>query len=102
MAAACLAAVVLLVGLAHTPLARGFLLSRVAGHLRSQGIDFSADRLVYNLLTLSVWLEGVSVGSATATQQPPFLRVQSVAASLSASELLRGMPVVENAELRGV
>ncbi len=76
--------------------------SRLSSYLRGQGIDFKADRLDYNLLTLSVWLQGVTIGSTAPPQQSSFLRIQSAAASLSVPALLGGLPVVENAELRGL
>ncbi len=86
----------------HTPPVRGVVLAAAASYLRGRGIELKAERFDYNLLTLSVWLQGVSARSTAAADRPAFLRLQSATASLSIPALLRGLPVVENAEVHGL
>ena len=64
--AALAAAVLLLAALVHLAPVRARVLAAVAGRVRAQlGIDLAADRLDYNLLTLSVRLVNVRLTAAT-------------------------------------
>jgi hypothetical protein len=66
----CLVAVV---GIVHLPFVRAAALARIVAALEQQGIRLHADRLAWNLFTLRVDLEGVTVAADEA--DPPFLEL---------------------------
>ncbi len=84
MAGVALAAVVVcavaVVGVLHTPPGRTLVRSAAASWLRSQGIDFSVERITYNLLTLTVDLRGVRMRAIHA--DTPFLVADRIQADV--------------------
>ena len=68
---ACLLTLVLLAGLVHTPLVRAEVLSWALGRLPALGLRADVERLDYNLFTLTVGLEAVTL-SAEGSDTPFF------------------------------
>ena len=80
----------------HLPFVRSRVLSLVADRLDQQGIHLEADRLGYNLLTLTVELDGVSV--AARGVDPPFLEIDAARINLPWS-IVTGTLAAESVEL---
>ncbi|ODS52884.1 MAG: hypothetical protein ABS36_15600 [Acidobacteria bacterium SCN 69-37] len=88
--------VIALVAIVHLPVVRGAILARVITSLQAQGIRLQADRLAYNLATLDVTLEGVTV--AAEGIDPPFLTLDAVRVNLPWS-IVSGTIHIESAEV---
>jgi len=85
------------VGLLHSGPVRSLVLQAVSAWLHTQGIEFSAGSLDYNLLTLTVWLKDVMAGASGA--HTPFLSVRSAMLRIDARPLLRKKLVVHAARI---
>ncbi|HEY8550947.1 MAG TPA: translocation/assembly module TamB domain-containing protein [Vicinamibacterales bacterium] len=92
-----LAIAMVLIAAVHLPPVRRAVLDRVVAEVRTRyGIELSADRLDYNLITRRVTLHGVQ---AAAIGRPPFLRADAIDARLSWGTLA-GSPFVERLDAR--
>jgi outer membrane protein assembly factor BamA/autotransporter translocation and assembly factor TamB len=84
----------------HTRPAKNYVLARMREYLGSQGIDFQADALDYNLFNLSVVLDRVVVRGHDLPDAPPFARIGHVEAKLSLGDLVRGSYIVQHGAIR--
>src|SRR5690348_8908983 len=89
----CVFAGLLLLAL-HSRPARKFALDRAVAFLASQRIDFQANDLQYNLLSLSIDLKNVQLRAAGSADVPVFARIGHARVDLSLPQLLRGRVVV--------
>ena len=105
LAVAALVVVVLLaafVGFLHTPPARRYVVSRIIDVLRQQNIEFNADDVSYNLLSLSMRFRNLRIRAQEASDLPPFAEIDEARLDLSLMQLLRGRYVLEQGQTRGV
>jgi hypothetical protein len=89
----CVAAAVAIV---HLPFVRAAALARLVTALEQQGVRLHADRISYNLFTLRVALEGVTVAAEGAV--PPFLELDRVRVDLPWS-IVRGAYSADSVEV---
>ncbi|MPY88550.1 MAG: BamA/TamA family outer membrane protein [Luteitalea sp.] len=83
----------------HTPPAKRYVLARVTDALAEQDIELRASRLDYNLLTLAVHLENVTLRAREPRNAPAFARVGTFTLDVSLVDLMRGRYVVEDGTL---
>jgi outer membrane protein assembly complex protein YaeT len=94
--AALVVCVLLTAVVAHLPFVRTWGLSQIVAMLARQGVRLEADRFSYNLLTLAVAMEGVTVAAGDRT--PPFLEIDAVEVNLPWS-VVTGRFIAESAVL---
>ena len=87
--------VFLLVAALHTPPAKRFVLSQVTSLLADSQIAFTARRVDYNLLNLSLVLQDVTLRAVGADDLPAFAHLDRATVDMSLLALLRGRYVVE-------
>src|SRR5688572_20094891 len=105
LAVAALVVVVLFaafVGFLHTPPAQRYVVSRIIDVLRQQNVEFNADDVNYNLLSLSIRFRNLRIRAQDATDLPPFAEIDEARLDLSLTQLLRGRYVLEQGQTRGV
>jgi uncharacterized protein involved in outer membrane biogenesis len=83
----------------HTAPARRYVLARAQAWLASQHVELEASRLRYNLLSLSLQLDDVTVRARGMASAPPLVRVEQVTLDLGLLALLSGRYVVEDGAL---
>jgi len=91
VAALLIALFVLVAAGAHTPFVRARVLARVISSLEALGLRVEAERLSYNLLTLGVQLDRVTLSAAHA--QTPFVTADLVRADFPWSAVWRGLAI---------
>src|SRR5262245_43870421 len=80
VAAAIAALILIVVAGLHLPFARARVLSWISAELGKRGISFKADRLTYNLFSLTIGLDRLAV--AAAGGGPPFFEADAVRLNL--------------------
>ena len=85
----------LLLAALHTPPVKRYVLSQVTRLLADSQIAFTAQRLDYNLFTLSLVLQDVTLRAVGADDAPAFAHIDRGTVDLSLFALLRGQYVIE-------
>jgi outer membrane protein assembly complex protein YaeT len=95
-----IAVVVMFVAVLHFPPIRNLVLRHISDYLRAgQGIELTAESFSYNLLTLSVTIDGLVLRSTAPWDPAPFLTADSVVAGISLPSLFRQRPVITDASV---
>ena len=87
--------VVLLVAL-HSGPVRRLALDRLTRALASQGVEFQAEALRYNLFTLAIDARNLRIRTAASPDLPAFMTIGRVQLNLSLRDLLRRRYVVQS------
>ena len=89
-------------GLLHIPVVRDFALEKSRRYLvENQNVDVEADKLDYNLFTLTSTLHNVRVRSTEEPDEPPFFVADRIHVNLELGSLLRGKLGVEEGSVEG-
>ena len=96
VAGGCLLTLVLLAGLVHTPLVRAEVLSAALARLPALGLRADVERLDYNLFTLTVSVEGVTLSAEGS--DTPFFSTDAIRLDLPWSSV-RGTVGIQSLEI---